>query len=139
MEEGCQENGMKGRKRKHKDRSSSVSPVASSPEVKVQRVEGELELANEDTMEVESGCGLPMDGYWAHYQSLCLALPGRERQIEQILTLFGKVVGNHGNCNVLTLFGHNCRGVPRLCPPLSISMATLVQGRLIHCGLWLIL
>lgn len=112
MEEGCQENGMKGRKRKHKDRSSSVSPVASSPEVKVQRVEGEggegvegeLELANEDTMEVESGCGLPMDGYWAHYQSLCLALPGRERQIEQILTLFGKVVGNHGNCNVLTVW-----------------------------------
>ena len=108
MEEGCQENGMKGRKRKHKDRSSSVSPVASSPEVKVQRVEGEggegvereLELANEDAMEVESGCGLPTEGYWAHYQSLCLALPGRERQIEQILTLFGKVVGNHGNCNM---------------------------------------
>ena len=106
MEEGCQENGVKGRKRRRKDRSSSVSPVASSPEVKVQRVEeeeeeedgeGELELANEDAMEVESGCGLLTEGYWAHYQSLCLALPGRERQIEQILTLFGKVLGNHGN------------------------------------------
>jgi hypothetical protein len=106
MEEGCQENRVKGRKRKRKDRLSSVSPAASSPEVKVQKmeeegeegkgaagegVEGELELANEDLMEVESGCGLPMDGYWVHYQSLCLALPGRERQIEQLLTLFGKV------------------------------------------------
>ena len=98
MEEGCQENGVKGRKRRRKDRSSSVSPVASSPEVKVQRVEEkgedgeeELELANEDAMEVESGCGLPTEGYWAHYQSLCLALPGREKQIEQLLTLFGKV------------------------------------------------
>ena len=98
---------MKGRKRRRKDRSSSVSPVASSPEVKVQRVEeeeeedeGELELANEDVMEVESGCGLPTEGYWTHYQSLCLALPGRERQIEQILTLFGKVLGNHGNCKI---------------------------------------
>ena len=108
MEEGCQENGVKGRKRRRKDRSSSVSPVASSPEVKVQRVEeeeeedgeGELELASEDVMEVESGCGLPTEGYWAHYQSLCLALPGRERQIEQILTLFGKVLGNHGNCKI---------------------------------------
>ncbi len=94
---------MKGRKRKRKDRSSSVSPAASSPEVKVQKmegegegaagesVEGEFELTNEDPMEVESGCGLPTDGYWVHYQSLCLALPGRERQIEQLLTLFGKV------------------------------------------------
>lgn len=110
MEGDChgQENRVKGRKRQHRDRSSSISPA--SPEVKVQKVnceeegcdggdgvqqvgvatEAELEL-NEDPMEVDSGRGLPTDGYWAHHQSLCLTLPGRERQIEELLTLFGKV------------------------------------------------
>ena len=95
----CQESRVKGRKRQCRDRSSSISPTA--PEVKVQKVEeecgeagdgveGELELS-EDPMEAESGHGLPTEGYWAHYQSLCHTLPGRERQIEELLTLFGMV------------------------------------------------
>ena len=102
-EEGeCQVNRVKGRKRQRKHRSPSISPA--TPELKVQKVEeegvagdggegveGEHEELNEDPIEVERECVLPTDGYWAHYQSLCLALPGRERQIEQLLTLFGKV------------------------------------------------
>ena len=93
-ERDCQQNKVKGRKRQRKDRSSSVSPA--SPEVKVQKleegdgVESEIDLG-EDPMEVESGRGLPTKGYWSHYQSLCNALPGRERQIEELLTLFGEV------------------------------------------------
>ena len=97
IEEECQENKVKGRKRQRRSRSSS-----SSPEVKVQKIEGEagdggegvegdLEQLNEEPMEIESGRGLPTEGYWAHYQSLCLTLPGRERQIKELLMLFGNV------------------------------------------------
>ena len=104
----CEEGRVKGRKRQRRDRSSSISPAAQAPEVKVQKVDeeeerapgeagdgvdGELEMSV-DPMEAESGHGLPTNGYWAHYQSLCHALPGRERQIKELLTLFGKVEGS---------------------------------------------
>lgn len=98
MEGECREGRVKCRKRQHRSKSSSVSP--SSPEVKVQKLaedvhvkdnDDELELTEEPT-EVETGRGLPTEGYWSHYQSLCHALPGRETQIEQLLTLFGEVI-----------------------------------------------
>ena len=94
---------VKSRKRQQRDSSANpkspevkVQKIANpeSPEVKVQKMdedgEDKVELS-EDPMEMEGGCGLPTDGYWSHYQSLCRELPGREKQLELLLTLFGEV------------------------------------------------
>ena len=61
-----------------------------SSKVEVQKVE-ESDIELEEPMELESGRGLPTGGYWSHYQLLCQQLPGREKQIEFLLTLLGKV------------------------------------------------
>lgn len=69
-------------------------PRTKSLEVEVQedeqQNESEIELS-EEQMEIDSGRGLPTEGYWSHYQSLCQQLPGREKQIEFLLTLLGEV------------------------------------------------
>ena len=76
-------------KSRKKEQSRTKSPVIEAQEDE-QQSEREAELS-EEQMEVDSGGALPTEGYWSHYQSLCQQLPGREKQIEFLLTLLGEV------------------------------------------------
>lgn len=76
---------------RNEEEGESSSACAASEEVKGQGSDSEIELPEELLEEEESGRVLPTDGYWVHYKSLCEELPGREKQVELLLTLLGKV------------------------------------------------
>lgn len=103
-----------GREREEEEEEDSQTDIASSevksssrrqrkacspshpPDAKVQKVDeeqtpdSEVELT-EGAEDSASGRGLPTDGYWCQYRLLCEQLPGREKQIEFLLTVLGKV------------------------------------------------
>ena len=57
-----------------------------------------LSLASEDK--------LPKQGYLSHYEELCSWLPGRQRQVELLLTIFGEVHIMHSTH--LTILSMQC-------------------------------
>ena len=79
----------KSRKREQREESTPTVVEVKGQKTE-EKVESEIELC-EDQTEVESGRGLPTDGYWSHFKSLCSELPGREKQVEWLITLLGKV------------------------------------------------
>ncbi len=65
------------------------------------------DTGGEGVMELEEGgalepVGLSEEGCWSHLKALCETLPGRRRQIEQLLTLCGEVSWWIGPRPVLT-------------------------------------
>lgn len=73
------------------EESSNVDTVPSSEnqEDKSSKVTETVDIPEE--LPCMSGCGLPSHGNWLHYTWLCDHLPGRELQLQVLLTLLGEV------------------------------------------------
>ena len=83
-EEQC---SSKTKKKRAKTEVEKVVDRGSEPEGQ----EAEEEEDGTDT-DVGEGSG---NGRWTHYTSLCSRLPGRERQIQLLLSLLGEVSSTH--------------------------------------------
>lgn len=74
-----------GRKKRVKKTVSDVLSESDQGEADLKSEQEDEFTAREDTQLLSS------EGRWSHYPALCTALPGRERQIKLLLTLFGEV------------------------------------------------
>ena len=70
-------------------RKRKTASLETPAKVKVQPSIQDTVL-DDDALLPSGGCGLDM-GVWSHYNNLRSKLPGRESQIEILLTLFGEV------------------------------------------------
>lgn len=74
-----------GKKKRVKKPVSDVSSESDQGEADL-KSEQEDEFTDREAIQL-----LSSEGRWSHYPALCTALPGRERQIQLLLTLIGEV------------------------------------------------
>lgn len=77
------------RKRRVKEIAPDFSSESGQDETHLRSEQEEEIPEREDTRVLSS------EGQWSHYPTLFASLPGREKQIQLLLTLFGEVSGIH--------------------------------------------